>query len=287
MRSNSRRGLRVLGRAMLASGIVMILVGTLGSMALASHAPLEPDSICLTRPSGVPSDYECAILDEQSPNPQLEGEVWWTRDSNNDLVLEMYTVDPIDNTDGSVQVCARNSEDGGPYASDKCSGNRPDRVYEGDPTNPGDATYDHGNERVLLTIDLDDDPPDIDPNEQFFWQVHVTQDGRSTVAGSEGDPAGTTTTTTSTTSTTIRQTTTTQAETTTTGDPGETTTTGEAAVGGVQLGGGNVLPNTGIANPLPMIALAGQCLTLGGILLTFGERQARRREEWEMANSGF
>ena len=269
----------------------MILLGTLGSLALADHAPTEPDSDCSTRPSGVPLDYECALLDEQGGGAggQLEGEVWWTRDSNNDFVFEVYTRNPIEDSADTVKACVRSS---GAYSEpDKCLGNDPGKIYEGDPSNPGGATYDHDDTRLRLTIDLDANPPDIDPDDPAFWQLHINQfdeeESLSTFAQGGASTAGTTTTTEATTTTTEA--------TTTTGDPGETTTTPEettttegASVFGGQFERGGALANTGLTNLLSGISLAGQCLTLGGILLTFGQRQsARRREEAERANSAF
>ena len=285
-RTSSTRGHSLLGRAMLASGIVMILVGSLGSMALATHAPSEPDSDCDTRPSGVPLDYACALLDEQGGGAggDLEGEVWWTRDSNNDFVFDVYTRNQIEDDDDTVKACVRSS--GSYSAPDKCLGNDPGKVYEGDPSNPEGATYDHDDTRLLLTIDLDADPPDIDPGDPAFWQLHINQfdeeESFSTFAQGGASTAGTTTTT--------------EATTTTTGDPGETTTTieeettttEEALVLGGQFERGDALANTGLTNLLSGISLAGHCLTLGGILLTFGQRQsARRREEAERANPTF
>jgi hypothetical protein len=303
------RGHRVLGRAMLASGIVMVLLGTLGSMALASH---EADSSCATKPTSVPAGYSCAVLDEATGvDPALEGEVWWTRNSGNDLDLHVYTVNPIDDEDdGTVQLCVRSSS---PFSPGACAGPT-DRVYEGSPSEPGSGSFSHDDTVFTLLIDLDSEG--FDPSTQIYWQIHVTQfdedeeETRSTYAQGGAETAGTTTTTEATTTTTEATTTTTEATTTTTeattttteatttttGDPGETTTTieeettttEEALVLGGQFERGDALANTGLTNLLSGISLAGHCLTLGGILLTFGQRQsARRREEAERANPTF
>jgi LPXTG-motif cell wall-anchored protein len=83
-----------------------------------------------------------------------------------------------------------------------------------------------------------------------------------------------TTTTEEPTTTTEEVTTTTEEATTTTEDEEETTTTVLAVLGGETQRAAGVMPTTG-AEMSSFLFLLGACLTLGGLLLVFGQRERR------------
>lgn len=153
-------------------GLVLAAVGVLLS-ATPVLAVAHDDSDCATKPALVPAGYSCAILDENTTNNNLalEGEVWWTRNSDNDLHFLIFALDSVD----EVQICARSSDAyTQPQTSNLgCTGadgtGIGDRVFEGSVPNP--AT-------VGVTVDLDAtvsgwSTGPILASSPVFWQLHV------------------------------------------------------------------------------------------------------------------
>lgn len=156
-------------------GLVLAAVGVLLS-ATPVLAVAHDDSDCATKPALVPAGYSCAIFDENTTNlnPALEGEIWWTRTSGNDLHFLIFALGDID----EVQICAKSSAP--PYSQPEtgsagCSGNdgtgSNDRVF---------ASDSFSGETADITVDLDAnvtnwDTGPISPSSTVHWQAHVDQ----------------------------------------------------------------------------------------------------------------
>jgi hypothetical protein len=154
-----------------AGGLVAALViAPFMGTAVAHAATAETDSDCATQPASVPAGYECLILDEPSGNNSaLEGETWWDRSGDNHLLIQVFALDTVT----GVQVCANDQQAYDPVNNgqeDKCSGESPDRVYEGTDTD--------------LDLDLDGF---VDPEGPLYFVVHVNQGNKTTTSQNVGE----------------------------------------------------------------------------------------------------
>jgi hypothetical protein len=154
-----------------AGGLVAaLLIAPFMGSAVAHAATAETDSDCSTQPASVPAGWDCLVLDEPTGNdPALEGETWWNRTGDNHLQIMIFALDDVT----GVQVCANDQQAYDPVNNgqeDKCSGESPDRVYEGTDTD--------------LDLNLDGY---VDPEGPLFFVVHVNQGGKTTTSQNGGE----------------------------------------------------------------------------------------------------
>jgi hypothetical protein len=154
-----------------AGGLVAALViAPFMGTAVAHAATAGTDSDCATQPGSVPDGWDCLVLDEPTGNnPALEGETWWNRTGDNHLQLKIFALADVT----GVQVCANDQQAYDPVNNgqeDKCAGQSPDRVYEGDDTD--------------LDLDLDGF---VDPHGPLYFVVHVNQGGKTTTSQNVGE----------------------------------------------------------------------------------------------------
>jgi hypothetical protein len=154
-----------------AGGLVAALViAPFMGTAVAHAATAETDSSCATQPDTVDAGWSCLVLDEPTGNdPALEGETWWNRDGDNHLQIKIFALADVT----GVQVCANDQQAYDPVNNgqeDKCSGEAPDRVYDGTDTD--------------LDLDLDGF---VDPEGPLYFVVHVNQGGKTTTSQNVGE----------------------------------------------------------------------------------------------------
>jgi hypothetical protein len=264
---------RKLGAVMLTAGALLMLVGMLGSVAVATHTEnvLESaDAECKNQ--GYDFGYKLDGVDE------LGEEDSGTYESAD----HVFSVDLTFHESDEGEITSFDFENADPAVSAVLVVGGPPtgrtNIYTYDPP----ATSDEGLEQT--------DGGGIS-HITFCFVVPTTTTTApttTTTAPTTTTTAPTTTTTAPTTTTTAPTTTTTAPTTTTTAAP-TTTTTAPTAVAGVQIttttvaptqvAGAQILPVTGPSRSWTLF-LIGMSFILGGLILVFGERHFRPRRRY-------
>jgi hypothetical protein len=251
---------RKLGAVILAAGALFMLVGILGSVAVADHAKV-------TFVSGNPT---CAgLVTGESGEFRLDAKDFGEDGTYGDANFSVF----IDFTYDDSEAVSFNFSAADPpvmavfvKTGAVTPGNPGGNLYEYDPPTTSDTGLVAPGGKGISHISF----------------CYVIQGTTTTTAPTTTTTAPTTTTTAPTTTTTA-PTTTTTAPTTTTTAP--TTTTAAAAVAGVQIttttaptqvAGAQILPVTGPSSSWTLF-LIGMGFILGGLILVFGERHHRPR----------
>jgi hypothetical protein len=270
---------RKLGAVILAAGALLMLVGTLGSIAGAGH--VEP-TVVLGNPTCdelVEGNSGEFVLDAgdfkddggstyEDPDSDFSVFIEFTFDDDEAISFDFSAADP--------PVMAVFVKTGA-----VTPGNPGGNLYEYDPPVTSDTGLVAPGGKGISHISF-----------CFVVEETTTTTAGETTTTTAGETttttAGETTTTTAgeTTTTTAGQTTTTTAGQTTTTTAGQTTTTAAVAVAGVQItpttaapaqvAGARILPVTGPSRGWTLF-LVGMAFVLGGLILVFGQRHYRPR----------